>query len=476
MNVVPGDAAGAAPRGVQEALEDLDRGRFDPVKVTEDCLRRIDEMDGLIRAFSWVDAEGALATAHERGRQLADGVRVGPLHGLPIAVKELIDVASAPSEYGSQARAGQFADTDAAVVTRLRAAGAVVVGTTRSHEFGWGITTQHPVRGGTRNPVASDRVPGGSSGGAAAAVAAGMVPACVATDTGGSIRIPSAFCGVAGIKPTFGSVPRAGVVPLAPSLDTVGVIARHVGDLWPVLAVMQGVDPRASDQSRPRCRESLSGVSIGVAPRLVSGVSDGWRSACYDNALDVCAQLGAQLTEVDTPAAEDIRAVFTLIQGFEAMRTHTLTLALYPEHKDRYGADVAARLEWASGITQHEYEMARREGEQLRAQLVEASRTVDACLTPVSLVAPPMLDSPDTVQVRGQTVLTRDAVMGFTVPQNLAGLPAVAFPGALAEDGLPFGLQLTGAPGRDTAVLCIAGLLEGPISQEVHALPLPRRS
>ena len=451
---------GTAPLGVRQLLDALDAGRLDPVAVTEDCLRRIDTLDGRIRAFTWVDADGARATARERARQLDDGVRVGPLHGVPIAVKELIDVATAPAEYGSQARLGARAAADATVVTRLREAGAVIIGTTRSHEFGWGITTQHPVRGGTRNPVALDRVPGGSSGGAAAAVATGMVPACLATDTGGSIRIPSAFCGVAGVKPTFGSVPRAGVVPLAPSLDTIGVIARRVTDLWPVLAAMGHQDPGAGSLPDLRYPLGLTGVTIGIAPRLVSGPSDGLRSACYDEALDVCARLGAELTEVDTPAAQDIRAVFTVIQGFEAVRTHTQDLALYPQRRHSYGEDVAARLDAASSITEHDYVTAREEGERLRARLVTACRAVDALLTPVSLVAPPLLDSPDTVHVKGRPVATRDAVMGFTVPQNLAGLPAVAFPGPVAADGLPFGLQLTAAPGRERAVLAIAEPLE----------------
>jgi Asp-tRNA(Asn)/Glu-tRNA(Gln) amidotransferase A subunit family amidase len=446
--------------GVAALLRAFDHGELDPVAALEQCFQRITAHDETIGAFVWVDTVRAMETATERSRQLSAGTKIGPLHGLPIAVKELIDVAGAPAEYSSQTRRGARSGADAAVVRMLREAGAVVVGTTRSHEFGWGISTQHPVRGGTRNPSAPDRVPGGSSGGAAAAIAAGMVPACLATDTGGSIRIPSAYCGVAGIKPTLGSVPRQGVLPLAPSLDTVGVIAQHVDDLWPILRVLQ----RSTDDGRPPGTSSpssrLRGRTFGFAPALMTSHADASRLARYERAIADCGLAGVRLVEVSTPAAEVFRSVFAVIQGFEASKTHTQTLGLYPARKDEYGADVAARLEWAGTITRAEYEAAIRNAEALTVDLEASLERVDALLTPVALVAPPFLDDPDTVWVDGVPVAAREAVMGFTVPQNVAGLPAVTLPAGVTPDGLPFGLQVTCRRGDDLAALDIGSLLE----------------
>jgi aspartyl-tRNA(Asn)/glutamyl-tRNA(Gln) amidotransferase subunit A len=446
--------------GVVELLRAFkDRSR-DPVEATEACLDRIAGQDGQINAFVWVDDRGARRTAAERANQLRKGVRIGPLHGLPIAVKELVDVFGAPSEYSSQTRVGARATADAAVVQLLRRAGAVIIGSTRSHEFGWGITTQHSVRGGTRNPRALDRVPGGSSGGAAAAVAAGMVPACVATDTGGSVRIPSAYCGVAGVKPTLGTVPVAGVVPLAPSLDTVGVIARHSADLWPILRVMQGRDdPGPSTVPRPPAA-SLWGRSIGFAPSLIGDCADPARLAQYENALAMCGEAGARVSEVTTASAELFRSVFVVVQGFEAVRTHSQVLRQFPGRKDEYGADVAGRLEAATSITLAEYLAALAQMKALTSRLAMAMAGVEAILTPIALVPPPFLANADTVLVNDVPVDARDAIMPFTVPQNVAGLPTVAFPAGLATDGLPFGLQVTGSKDEDKTALELAELLE----------------
>ena len=223
--------------------------------------------------------ERALDEARQRSDELSRGEWAGPLHGIPVAIKELFDVEGAIGCYGSTILARRIASSDAAAVARWRAAGAIVVGTTRSHEFGWGITTQHATLGSTLNPWNTDRVPGGSSGGSAAAVAAGMVPLALGSDTGGSIRIPACFCGIAGIKPTYGLVSKRGAVSLAPSLDHPGPLARTVTDLAIGLAAMAGYD--ASDPSTlpdptafgpgesRRCPVSGSGVAADLHPRAL---------------------------------------------------------------------------------------------------------------------------------------------------------------------------------------------------------------
>jgi len=433
-------------------------GTLDPVEAVQECLSRISDFDSQIHAFVWVDAEGSLSAAHVRRDELAAGYWRGPLHGVPIAVKELVDVAGGPNEYGSTIRSGRVAAHDASVVARLRRAGAIIVGTTRSHEFGWGITTQHAERGSTRNPLALDRIPGGSSGGAGAAVAAGMVPACIATDTGGSIRIPSAFCGVAGLKTTFGVVDSAGVVPLAPSFDSVGVIAAHVSDLPLVFDQISDVS-QVPEPTTLAPLTNLAGLRVGVAPLLVGAHPANDRSRRYEDAIQLAASLGARIVELRTPAAERFQRAFTVVQGCEAVDVHSNQLGYFPERSSEYLPGVRERLERASSFGLADYLSARADCQRLTVDLVSAMSQVDVLLTPVSLVAPPLVASPDLVTVGDEQIELRAAVMGFTVPQNVAGLPSVAFSAGLAPDGLPVGLQLSAVAGGERTCVAVADLL-----------------
>lgn len=454
--------------GISQIRDAYATGSSDPIAVTEACLARIAELDETIAAFSWVDVSGARESARRRSQELASGYRRGPLHGVPIAVKELFDVKDGPADYGSDTRAGLRAERDAVLVTRLRQAGAIIVGTTRSHEFGWGITTQSSSRPSTRNPWATDRVPGGSSGGSAAAVAAGMVPAAIASDTGGSIRIPSAFCGVAGIKPTYGRVPRSGGVSLAPSMDTPGVITRHVMDLWQVLHEISGPDSGDRDSQTTgvtawpavTALRDLNGMSVGVSPSLFELTNHTPRWDIYELALRRAEQLGARIVEISTPSAAEFRAVFTTVQMTEAYDVHARILKLFPSRAEQYGPDVRHRIESAASQDIGDYLAAGRARQRLRTELDAALGSVDVLLTPISTVPPPYVTNPDHISIDGNEVALRDAVMGFTVPQNLTGLPSVAFCAGLAADGLPCGLQITATAGNDATALAVAGLLE----------------
>lgn len=457
--------------GVHGLADAYAQGSADPIAVTEACLERISAVDDTVRAFCWVDAEGALKAARRCSRELASSGPRGPLHGVPIAIKELFDVAGLPAEYGSLTRVAFVAKSDAEVVTRLRRAGAIIMGTTRSHEFGWGITTQHAARGSTRNPWAIDRVPGGSSGGSAAAVAAGMVPAAIASDTGGSIRIPSAFCGVAGIKPTFGRIPRTGGVALAPSLDTVGIIARQVGDLWPVLAFVAGPehgDPasvanRLRALSPPDETTTLAGMRIGHSPALFEFAVQTPRSAMWHDALARAAALGAELVALDLPPAAEFRSTFATVQMAEAYDVHAHQLGIFPQRSDDYGPDVRARIVAAGDVSLADYLAASRFRLALVAALTSALSTVDVLLSPISTVPPPLVTDPDTAVVDGDRYPLREAVMGFTVPQNLSGLPCVAINAGFAPDNLPFGLQITAGRGHEDLGLTAARLLEAEL-------------
>jgi aspartyl-tRNA(Asn)/glutamyl-tRNA(Gln) amidotransferase subunit A len=432
----------------------------------EHSLAAIERWDGLLGAFVDVTVEAAERDATAAAGELSAGHRRGALHGVPIAVKELFDVESADGSYGSMVLAGRRAQHDAAVVASLRRAGAVVVGLTRSHEFGWGITTQHATRGSTHNPWNLDRIPGGSSGGSAAAVAAGIVPLAVASDTGGSIRLPASFCGVYGLKTTPGRISRRGGVPLAPSFDTVGFVARNPGLLASALAATAG-----PDQADPPTLDAppLGGADITeddegarfCVPHGDTGISP---SAAHRRALDTVAaalgELGCRRVDASVPAGPALYEIFVPYQMAEAHHVHRAILGTFPEQSAQYGGDVRARLEAAAAVTIGDYLDARRLAAEARASFQVLFDDVDVIVTLVSPCGPSTVARPDVVAIDGRDVRLRDAVMPSTVPQNVAGLPSVTVPAGTDADGLPIGVQLTGRPWSEPMLLALAESLE----------------
>lgn len=398
----------SAPTAAQLAVE-VRSGRTDPRELVEQALARIAEVDGELGAFVLVDADRARKQAADRA---AESPR-GPLHGVPVAVKDLFDVAGQTTRAGSAVPTGPPADTDAPAVARLRDAGAVIVGRTRTHEFAWGLTTQHESQGSTRNPYDSERVPGGSSGGSAAAVAAGMVPLALGTDTGCSIRLPAAWCGLVGHKPTYGLVPLAGVVPLAASLDHGGALVRDAADARLALEVLTG---------RPLAPEkSTAGLRWARAGGLTNDLPDG------------------EPAELPRGLAETYR----LVQAPDALAHHQAA-GWWPQRAEHYGRGVRANLERAERITPAQVEQGRREREQLRRWAEELFTRVDLLLLPVSTVPPPLA---------GDDEHLREAVMPWTALANLVGLPACSVPRGLDEAGLPRAVQVVGPPGADARVL-----------------------
>jgi aspartyl-tRNA(Asn)/glutamyl-tRNA(Gln) amidotransferase subunit A len=427
-----------------------------------ESLGAIERWDGLIGAFVDVLADAAERDAARAAAEISGGKRRGPLHGVPVAVKELFDVESADGSYGSLVLAGRRADSDAAVVASLRQAGAVVVGVTRSHEFGWGITTQHATRGSTRNPWDLTRIPGGSSGGSAAAVAAGLVPLAVASDTGGSIRLPAAFCGVYGLKTTPGRISRRGGVPLAPSFDTVGFVARHPDLLASALAATAGPDaadpptldaPPLGPTIDP---ERIDGVRFGAPDTGVVITPPASHRHAVDTVVAALAELGCRRTDPSIPPGPQLYDIFVPYQLAEAHHVHNAILGTFPERSADYGADVRARLEAAAQVTVGDYLDARRLAAEARARLCLAFDDVDVIVTLVSPCAPSTVARPDAVDIDGRSLRLRDAVMPSTVPQNIAGLPSVTVPVGRDDHGLPIGVQLTGRPWSERLLLAVA--------------------
>ena len=443
---------------VTELTDAYKHGKVSPLEVIEMSLRRIERLDPAIGGFREVFHERAINEARARSDELARGEWAGPLHGIPVAIKELFDVEGAVGCYGSTILLDRIAPSDAAAVARWREAGAIVIGVTRSHEFGWGITTQHAELGSTLNPWNTDRVPGGSSGGSAAALAVGMVPLALGSDTGGSIRIPACFCGIAGIKPTYGRVAKRGAVSLAPSLDHPGPLARTVPDLAIGLAAMAGFD--AWDPStlpvQPPSRSvtpAVAGVRVGLVADLHPRALREDHQARFDAATEAMSDAGARLIDLSFPGAEEIRPTFATIQMAEAHHVHSSVMGIFPRRASEYGADVRGRLEMSADITLADYLSALEAKRALRHRFARLFDEVDVMMTPITAGGPSTTSEPDVSFDGTGEAPFRDVVMDYTVAQDLFGLPVCAVPNGLDGDGLPLGLQLTGPTLSENAVM-----------------------
>ena len=456
---------------VTELTDAYKHGKVSPLEAIEMSLRRIERLDPAIGGFREVFHERAINEARARSDELARGEWAGPLHGVAVAIKELFDVEGAVGCYGSTILLDRIAPSDAAAVARWREAGAIVIGVTRSHEFGWGITTQHAELGSTLNPWNTDRVPGGSSGGSAAALAVGMVPLALGSDTGGSIRIPACFCGIAGIKPTYGRVAKRGAVSLAPSLDHPGPLARTVPDLAIGLAAMAGFD--ASDPStlpvQPPSRSvtpSVAGVRVGLVADLHPRALREDHQARFDAATEAMSDAGARLIDLSFPGVEEIRPTFATIQMAEAHHVHSSVMGIFPRRASEYGADVRGRLEMSADITLADYLSALEAKRALRHRFARLFDEVDVMMTPITAGGPSTTSEPDVSFDGTGEAPFRDVVMDYTVAQDLFGLPVCAVPNGLDRDGLPLGLQLTGPTLSENAVMDaaagIAAVLPSP--------------
>lgn len=438
-SLAPPPGAGFFARtDVASLAADLRAGRTSPRDLIGAALDEAARLQPVLNAFVTLDETAARAAADEAARELAVGVDRGPLHGIPIAVKDVIDVGGLPTTAGSRHLAGHVAERDAACVRRLREAGAIVVGKTTTHEIAYGPTGDRAATGPTRNPYATGHMAGGSSCGSAAAVAAGIVPLALGTDTGGSIRIPAACCGVVGLKPTHGTVSTDGVLPLAPSLDTVGPLARSAEDcllLWAALATRE-----RAPAGRPRLGWVSPESLHPTAPEITRLV----RALAGDLVVD----------QVTITEAEELLAAYPVIQGSEAYLVHAERLATAP---DLFGDEVRERLHAGGDVRGWEYVRALALRDRARVGVEELLRHHDFIALPTIPLPPPPLDSREVV-LHGSTVDVRKALLAFTSPWSVLGLPAVSVPAGLT-DGLPAALQLVGPPGSEHRLLTAARYL-----------------
>jgi aspartyl-tRNA(Asn)/glutamyl-tRNA(Gln) amidotransferase subunit A len=428
-------------------------GQVSALDVTEDCLARIERENGRLNAFITVLAEQARREARRADEDRAAGRLRGALHGIPVSLKDLVDLAGVPTTAASRVLDGHVAGADATVAARLRAAGAIILGKCNLHEFAFGTTSEDSAYGPVHNPWDTTRSAGGSSGGSAAAVVAGMGLASIGTDTGGSIRIPAAVCGCVGLKPTFGELPCDGIIPLSRSLDHVGPLARSVADAWLLFQVMAGTLEPAPLRSG---RRPAGGLTLGVLRQYFMDVVSAGVEEPFLIALSRLRGAGVRLDDRAVPHASDIASVYLHLQLPEATAYHAPHLDAHPE---AYTPAVRQRLELGRYVLAEDYVRARQGAAVLAREVDAALDACDALVLPtVPITAQPIGST--TLVCAGRPYPVRALMLRLTQLFDITGHPAISLPCGHATDNLPVGLQLIGRKGRTAELMDVAATVE----------------
>ena len=446
---------------IEQAARLLRRREVSPADLVEGALARIERSNGKLHAFLTVLADQARRQAKKAERGIRRGRARGPLYGVPISLKDNFQTRGIRTTAGSKILADWVPDADSNVASSLAAAGAIVVGKTNLHEFAYGITGENPHYGSSRNPWAPDRISGGSSGGSAVATATGMGFASVGTDTGGSIRIPSALCGLVGLKPTYGLVSTQGVVPLGVSFDHVGPIARNVADASILLEAMAPRYPRGETRPDYRTlgRGRLRRFRLGLPRDYFLERIDGEVRELVEAAAEKFASLGARVEEVSLPRLVDAVDPATNLIVAEASYYHE-SQGYFPARAAEYGEDVRSHLEFGHQLLALDYVR----GVAARREVIEdfqaAFERVDVILAPTSpITAPPVGEK--QVRVAGERESsTRAELLRLTRPANITGMPALSIPCGFTHAGLPVGMQLMAPRWAEARLLAIAHTYE----------------
>jgi aspartyl-tRNA(Asn)/glutamyl-tRNA(Gln) amidotransferase subunit A len=444
-------------RTIAEVAPLLQRRELSPLELVRECLGEIEKRNEELNAFITVLPERAIKEAEKAEAEIGNGQWRGPLHGIPVALKDLIDTAGVRTTAGSQVYEKRVPSEDAELVRRLREAGAIILGKNNLHEFAYGGSSLVSHFGEVRNPWDASRIAGGSSGGSAAAVAAGMAFAAIGTDTAGSIREPAALCGCVGLKPTYGRVSSRGVIPLSPSLDHLGPITRSVADAAIVLQAIAGYD--AGDVTSREVpvadyvsalKDDVRTLRVGVPREFFFDDLDAEVAAAMEHALRGLGTLVKEVKEVRIDAPTD-RA----LQMAESWAGHAENVAKSPE---LYQAETLRRIRAGEKVTAPDYIVHRRDLEVARREIAKVFSEVDVLVTPTTPMPAPSIGelkaNPDALRPTELNLLRN------TRPFNVLGLPAISIPCGFTRDRSPIGLQIAGPQWREDLVLKVAQAYE----------------
>lgn len=456
-NISPSPRRASSLRRAQSALA---KRQTTALELTQHALKSAQSCKDSVNAFSVLARDRALQAAADSDARISQG-RPRLLEGLPIAVKDLIDTKDVETRYGSQAYLGHMPTVDADIVEALVAQGAIPIGKTTTHEFAWGVTTSSAVFGNTLNPLDRTRIPGGSSGGAAAAIACGAVAAGLGTDAGGSVRIPAALCGVVGFKPTFGTLSTRGVFPLAPTLDHPGLLGESVDDVVLLADALKITLPGSGAWVSARVGVLREIAPIPLSPEV---------ALAFDSAI-ACIEEVFACVKVDAlnlfDAVYEAFASIVLIEGaIEHFKRND-----WDRIATHYGGQTAERLERAKSLALGEYAQAQQNRRRFAADLRERMSALDYLLLPTCPCTAPLLDA-QLMSIGHWSGTVREALMSYTAPFNMAGFPAISIPLPGLGCALPASLQIVARPGQDGALLQIAlqmeRILRGKTSARRH--------
>lgn len=454
---------------ISDLAQRLRRKEISPVEITRDCLVRIEELNPALNAFITVMAESAMADAQAAEAEITRGEWRGPLHGIPIALKDLIDTGGVRTTSASAVHEKRIPDEDAEVTRKLRQTGAVIVGKNNLHEFAYGGSSLVSHFGDVHNPWDVGRVAGGSSGGSAAAVAAGMAFAAIGTDTAGSIREPAALCGCVGLKPTYGRVSSRGVTPLSASLDHVGPIVRSVADAAIMLQAVAGYDTRDITSADvpiadyiSASQEGTQSLRVGIARTYFFEDLDPEVASAMEHALHGIETMVAEVKEIQLEVPTD-----RTLQAAESYAYHAENIAKSPE---LYQAETLRRIRTGERVTAAEYILRRQELEEARRGIRKIFADADLIVTPTTPIPAPAIaelkSNPDSLRPAELKLLRN------TRPFNVWGLPAISVPCGFTQGGLPIGLQIAGPHWREDLVLRLAHAYEQATAWHERQCPI----
>ena len=452
----------SVPRGIVELGAAYRSGASTPTSATRECLSRIRSLNESLNAFIAVLADSATRAAEESDLRFKAGTPIGPLDGIPIAVKDIIYIEGVRCTAGSKILANNVAPYDAPAVKGLKAAGAVIIGTTNLHEFAAGTTSVNPHYGAVKNPWVRQRVSGGSSGGSAVAVATGMAAGALGTDTGGSVRIPAALCGVLGLKPTYGSVSRLGVIPLSSSLDTVGVLAQRASD---AAVLLQGItwhekDDMTTVESPPRDLPAplvgpTSSFRVGVLRDYFQDLVEPSVEKNFEEFVSKTKSMGCSVGEAKLDGITEVYEKWFPIRRAEATAFHLKWLESTPE---LYGKDVRKLLEQGRDVLAVDYISAVNSRPTHIEKFLSSMQDFDVLAAPCTCIPAPEIDQ-TTAYIRGKEVPIYAALNRLTLPFNYVGLPVLSIPSGFV-DGLPLGVQIVGKLFDEATLLRFADAFE----------------